>query len=601
VTSFGDTVRETYALTGRKRRWRWVLLLVLALLRTGLEAVGALLIYTLLQLVSDPAAGAQLPLVGQIEDVLPDVEPNLLAVGAAVTVGVFFLVRAVFLVVHSYVEARIAHNVGADLATRLVRGYVSLPYLFHTQRNSATLVRNTFDSVQQFVNYVLGPLLTLVADTLLVVGLLVVLLSLSPLATLIAIAVLGTLMWILLHLVQPRLKALGRQAQDARGESLKALQQSLGGIRDIRLLGKETHFVRRFSDQRRALARAEYINGAISEVPRAMIEAGLVLFIVVVFGVAVTAGAGVTDLLSTLGLFAYAAWRMLPSLRFIVSALNSLKFSTAILEDLSVDLARGEAAMEARGTLERAGPTDARGFSSTIEVRDLWFRYDEAAEPALREIDLTIRKGESIGICGPTGGGKSTLVDLLVGLLQPTSGAVLVDGRPLDAYPGWWFRQLGVVSQEVFLLDDTLRKNIAFGLPDDEIDEELLERSVRRAQLDDVVATLPAGLDTVVGERGARLSGGQRQRVSIARALYREPSVIVLDEGTSALDSATEAAFVAALAELKQGRTLITVAHRLSTVRRADRIVVVEGGRIAAEGTYEDLLERSELFRALAR
>jgi ATP-binding cassette subfamily C protein len=250
----------------------------------------------------------------------------------------------------------------------------------------------------------------------------------------------------------------------------------------------------------------------------------------------------------------------------------------------------------------RPDPDVAR-FADRLQLEGVRFTYapdEPSVRPALLGVDLTVRRGEFLGICGPTGGGKSTLLDLLVGLLQPTAGTISVDGRPLDAAPAWWWSQLGVVSQQVFLTDDTLRRNIAFGVSSAAIDEARLARCVERAQLTEMVAGLPEGLDTIVGERGIRLSGGQRQRVAVARALYREPPVIVLDEGTSALDGATEARLIAALDEIAPDRTLIAVAHRLDTLRGADRIVVVADGRIEASGTYDQLVDTSRLFRELA-
>jgi ATP-binding cassette, subfamily B, bacterial PglK len=239
-------------------------------------------------------------------------------------------------------------------------------------------------------------------------------------------------------------------------------------------------------------------------------------------------------------------------------------------------------------------------FDREIRLDKVTLRYEGANVEALTDINVTIRKGESIGIVGPTGGGKTTLVDVIVGLLEPTRGALLVDGVDIRDCPEAWQRNLGMVSQDPFLVDDTLRRNIALGLEQHVIDESRVLEVVRVAQLADVVAGLPEGLDTVVGERGVRLSGGQRQRVAIARALYRDPSVIVFDEGTSALDNATEAQLQRALEELRADRTLIAVAHRLSTVVDSDRILFVSGGRIADSGTYAELLERCSGFRQLA-
>jgi ATP-binding cassette, subfamily B, bacterial PglK len=596
---FVRMVGQTLRLLGSERRWRWALLVGLALAVTAFEAVGAMLVFTLLGLVGGGEEGMVLPVVGDITAWLPDASTRTLQLGVATAVAVFFLIRAGVVIGQHYLQARLVNNAGARLANHLVRGYLAMPYLEHTRRNSAELVRNAFDSVQHLVTQVMKPAVEVTAEVILVVGLTLLLLVVSPVAVLVALAVLGPAVWLLLKIVQPKLKRLGRESQVSRQGSLLAIQQGLGGFRDIRLLGREDEFARVFARHRGVMSRTQYMRAALSELPRALIETSLVLVIVIVFVTAILAGQGAEAMLSTLGVFAYAGLRLQPSLRKVVSGLNNMRFGQAVLDDLLTDRLHVDELL--RVQRERRTHAGRAGLQRSIEVRGAAFSYAPEGQPALHDVDLTIRKGEFVGICGPTGGGKSTLIDLITGLLQPTEGAVLVDGEPLGPEPAWWHAHLGVVSQSVFLIDDTLRRNIAFGRPDEEIDEALLDRTVERAQLRDVVAGLPEGLDTVVGERGIRLSGGQRQRVAIARALYREPDVVIFDEGTSALDAATEAALVGALDELKAGRTLISVAHRISTVRNADRIVVVEGGRIAAQGTYDELLEHSELFRSLAR
>jgi ATP-binding cassette, subfamily B, bacterial PglK len=600
MVMFARTVRETLRLLGRDGRWRWALLVVLALVVAGFEALGAMLVYSLMGLISGEAGAMSLPVVGDLTARFSDIPLRTLQLAVAGLVAGFFLVRALIVVGEVYVQSRFVYNAGRRLSNHLVRGYLAMPYLSHTQLNSSELVRNAFDSVQSLVNQVLKPAVHVLAETVLVIGLTAVLLVVTPQATLIALAVLGPAVWLLLVVIQPRLKRLGRASQESRRGTLLAMQQALGGIRDIRLLGREREFASSFAQQRGIMARTAYLKHTLAELPRVLIETTFVLVIAVVFVLAVLTGDGPEALVSTLGVFAYAGLRLQPSLRKIVQGLNHIRFGSAIVEDLLEDRARVDAALEVRGAADAAGPQD-RPFSRAIELRGVSFSYAPDAPPALREIDLTIRRGEFLGICGPTGGGKSTLIDLIVGLLQPTHGEVLVDGRPLGEHPAWWYAQLGVVSQSVYLIDDTLRANIAFGRPEATIDDDLLQRSIDRAQLREVVAELPHGLDTIVGERGVRLSGGQRQRVAVARALYREPAVIVLDEGTSALDGATEAALVAAVDDLKTGRTLISVAHRIATVRQADRILVVAGGRIVADGNHDELLQGSELFRGLAR
>lgn len=591
---------RTLALLGPERRWRWAALVLMALTVAGLEAVGALLIYTLMSLVGGPGSAVALPLVGDLTDVFPGTSQETLLVSVALAVAGFFVIRGVVIVGQAYVQARLVNNAAANLSGHLVRGYLAMPYLLHTQRNSAELVRNSVVSVNDLSVQVVLPLAKIIAEFVVAVALFAVLFWTSPLATLLAALVFAPLIWILLRVIQPLLKKLARRAQTAKTESLKAVQQALGGVRDIKLLGREAHFARVFLDQRREYAKTAYVRQALMDLPRALIETTLVLTIVAVFVIAVIRDGGTEGLLSTLGVFAYAGLRLQPSLRGVVQALNEMKFGAAVLDDLEEDRGQVDEAIERD---RHRSTSEAEPFELRRELRfdHVEFGYDPDARPALQEVDLVIRRGEFIGICGPTGGGKSTLVDLIAGLLEPTAGEIHVDGRELHEHRHAWWRQLGVVSQSVFLVDDTIRNNIALGRPPGKIDEDRLRRTVRRAQLEDVIADLPEGLDTHVGERGIRLSGGQRQRIAIARAFYREPSVLILDEGTSALDAATESALVAAIDELQEGRTLIAVAHRISTVRRADRIFVVEGGRIVTEGQYSELFERSELFRALAQ
>ncbi|HEX9888286.1 MAG TPA: ABC transporter ATP-binding protein, partial [Nitriliruptorales bacterium] len=483
----------------------------------------------------------------------------------------------------------------ARLSVRLLRGYLAMPYEFHLQRNSSQLIRNTFDSVQVLVRDVLEPAARLVSEAFTALAVLVVLLVIAPSATLLALAILGPAIAVLLVVVHPRVKRLGITSQEMSGASLQSLAQSLEGIRDIKVLGRESAFKREFAQQRVRYARAQYLRGGARELPRAALETLLILFIIGFFAVTVFTGGSTGDSLSILGLFAYAALRLKPSLSAILAGLNSVKFAVPAIDELDADLE-----LLAREASYPDHDVTPLPFQDRIEVVDLGFAYDQAAGPALRGIDLTIRRGEAIGIVGPTGGGKSTLVDILLGLLRPTTGRVLVDGADLHEHAAAWQRNIGVVPQAVFLIDATLRANIGLGLPADEIDAGQLAEAVELAQLGPFVRSLPDGLDTMVGERGVRVSGGQRQRIAIARALYRGPSVLFLDEGTSALDNLTEAELVRALDALRGQRTIVTVAHRLTTVRACDRIVMLEDGTITGAGSFDELMESHAGFRALA-
>lgn len=588
------TFRRALRLAGRDRRARWILLILLALVVTGFEAAAAVLIYVLLGLVSGVDDALVLPVVGDVSSRLGDREPNEVLLPAVTAIAVFFLLRAGVLVLQTYVERRVLENAGAALSARLLRGYLDMPYAFHTRRNSAELIRNAHDTAREVTRDVFATCLLLVTEALLVLGILVVLVVTEPLATLLAAATLGPVLYLLLKVVHPRLKTLGRTSQAMHQASLQALQQSLEGIRDIKVTGSERFFVHGFVRSRRELARAQYLRGLLSRLPQVLMETTLILAIVAAFGAAVAFGGTALQALPVLGLFAYAAMRLKPSLNRIVASLNATRFATVALEQLDSDLRQ----VEQHRTSSRR-PATRLPFRSELRVDDVSFRYDPAGPDVLHRISFTVRPGESIGIVGPTGGGKSTLVDVLLGLLEPTGGHVRVDDTDLHDDVRGWQANLGVVPQALFLLDDSLRRNVALGVDDRDIDEDRVREVVRLAQLDDCVAELPAGIDTVIGERGIRLSGGQRQRVAIARALYRRPAVLVFDEGTSALDNRTEAELMRALTDLRGRHTLIAVAHRLTTVRGCDRVLVIDHGRIVATGTYEELATAEGVFRRL--
>jgi len=607
VQSLSDSLRLLGTVLGSERRWRWSLLVALALLVTVMEVAGAVLVFGLLGVVASPGETIDLPLVGDLEALIPSQLTVDHRIVIASLVAGFFILRFIALIGRAYVQNRIINNAGAMVAARLLRGYLRLPYILHTQRSSAELVRNTYSSTERLVSQALRPMIEVVAESLLMIGLGAVLVLASPSATLLALVVLGPTVLLLQRWVHPRLRKYGLQTQDASAASISAVQQTFGGIRDIKLLGADEAFIREHQHQRLKLSRAQHLAQTLYELPRTAIETSLVLVIVAVFLFAVVRGAAVSQLMSTLGLFAYAGLRMQPSLQRVVAGLNLLRFSAALLEDLAADQRlvqhwQDALSEQSSSDSEMGNPNHPQfEFTKSIVTTGVTFAYGTGSSPALRDIDLTVLKGDFVGICGPTGGGKSTLIDLLAGLLEPSSGAVSVDGRPLGREPSWWWAQLGVVSQSVFLLDDTLTANIAFGASPEQIDMDRLMNCVVEAQLREVIESLPQGLETVVGERGIRLSGGQRQRVAIARALYKNPPVLILDEGTSALDTTTEAALVKAIERSGRERTVIAVAHRISTLRDADRIVVVADGRICDVGTYDELLRSSEIFRNLAR
>jgi len=587
------TVRQAFRLIGRDNRTRWILLIFVALIASGFEVVGAALVYLLLGLVADPSSEAALPVLGNVRDGF-DVGQDALLLGLATAMGIFFVLRAFVHIGETYLQNRVAHNAGASLATRLFQGYLAMPYAFHLSRTSADLIRNSHQAVQSLVNEVFMPVIKVAAETIIVIAMLALLLAIAPAATALAVVVIGGAAILLLAVIQPRLKRIGKRAHRLQRETLGMLQQSLHGIRDIKVLGREQAFALRYKEARVQLARVSYLRTTATDIPKTVMELALLGYILVVFAGSILFVRGAEQTVAVLGLFAYAGLRLQPSLQKIIAGLNNLKYAAAPIEDLASDL-------QLISAQEVASPPDAAlHFEQELRVDDLSFRYETGHRDALVGVSLVVRPGEVLGICGPTGGGKTTLVDLMIGLLEPTDGRVTVDGVDVRHHAPEWQLNLGVVPQMVFLTDESLRENIALGVPRDQIDEDAVNEAVELAQLRGYIESLPDGLDTVVGERGVRISGGQRQRVAIARALYRRPEVLVFDEGTSALDNTTERELMSALARLRGRHTILLIAHRLTTVRDADSIIVIENGRISGQGDYETLLRENEAFRSLA-
>jgi ATP-binding cassette, subfamily B, bacterial PglK len=594
-----ETARQLLSFIEREHRAAWIGLALLSVTVTGLEVAAALLIFLTTRLLADPGASLDLPVVGDIRARFPGMDDRQILVLAMAVIAGFFLIRASVALAQSFLRARVAERTGVRLATRLFRGYLRMPYPLHLQRNSSELIRNVTDAVNDVVDYTLTPALRLASELLVMIGIGIALVISAPLAAGLAVALFVPLMMVLLRVVQPHISELGSRSHHLARSVLEALQQSLHGFRDITLLGRESYFHDRYRATREKIARTRYLRQFLGEVPRIALETGLILFVTLFLGIAVAGGGSPQESLAVLGMFAYAALRILPSLNHSVLLINDLKFGTAAAADVYRDLTtlEGSSAVPSGTDPRDAAPLP---LHDAIRLEQVTYRYPGTDRDALLGLDLDVRQGEMIGLVGPTGGGKSTLVDVILGLLPPTEGRVLVDGVDIQDNLAGWHRNLGVVPQAVYLMDDTLRRNIALGFGDEEIDEERVHEAVRLAQLDEFVAELPEGLNTLVGERGARISGGQRQRVAIARALYRRPVVLVFDEGTSALDTLTEAELLRALTSLRRERTMMIVAHRLTTVHGCDRILLVDGGRIIDAGSFDQLVQRNPTFRSMA-
>jgi ABC-type multidrug transport system fused ATPase/permease subunit len=508
---------------------------------------------------------------------------ELVAYGMAALFGVYAL-KASFLGLVAWRQSKFVFDLEVACAARLFKGYLNQSYVFHLQHNSAHLLRNATTLVAELSQTIQQTLL-LVTEVCVMAGITLLLLVTEPVGAILVVSLLGGAGWAVNQLVRKRMLVWGRAREFHENQKMQHLQQGLGGIRDVKLSGRETFFQDRFVEHAIGSGRVSQRRVAMKSIPRLWLEllavGGLAGLVLVMLG----RGKAVETLLPTLGLFAAAAFRLMPSVNRIIDGLQSLRFNLPVINVLHEELGHTE---------ENPQPSETTNtpvsFTRDIKMDVVTFRYPQAQRDSLCELSLVIPKGASVGFIGGSGAGKSTLIDVLTGLLHPSAGAVRVDDLDIAGNLRGWQSQIGYVPQSIYLTDDTLRRNVAFGVPDSQIDEAAVRRAIRAAQLDDHVATLLEGLNTLVGERGVRLSGGQRQRIGIARALYHDPQVLVLDEATSALDADTEAGVMEAVGALHGAKTILIVAHRLSTVAKCDQIYRLDQGRIVQSGSAHSVL-----------
>ena len=570
-------------------------LFVLMVLASVLEMVGVGLFMPLLQMLVVPGSMSSIPLLAGLYDNLNNPDEDRLLIYFCVAMVVFFAIKAVALGIIIYVQNRFVSQRQSLFAKRLLRHYLAQPYVFHLQHNSMELIRNvTFLSSRMFTKGLL-PILQFVMESFFVIGIFIVLLLVDPVSTLAMAIVLSGAVGIFYLWMRTRVQEWGRRSIEYDGEMLLWVNQALNAVKETKLYRREEFFAQAFGKP--ALGRAKYMSRSMTapHLPRLFIEAvaisAMAVMVIILVGYS---DADSPSVLPILGLFAVAAVRLMPSLSKLVGAITTFRENAAAVNAVHTDLFENNQADEI--SIDEAITLPPLSFSEHLKMEKLAYHYPNATGPTLFAIDLKIERGHSVAVVGRSGSGKTTLIDLILGLLKPTEGAILADGQDVFSNLADWQRRIGYVPQDVYLIDDTLRRNIALGFADDEIDDGAIKRALSMAQLNSVVSDLPLGLDTVVGERGARLSGGQRQRIGIARALYHDPEVLVMDEATSALDSETEIEIARAIDKLSGEKTLIIIAHRLSTVRHCDQIVLLDNGRIVDCGGFDEMAGRNANF-----
>jgi ABC-type multidrug transport system fused ATPase/permease subunit len=470
---------------------------------------------------------------------------------------------------------RYAYGLRAKIEIALLTRYLDQGWLFHTRVNSAVLIRNLTTETYALMTYIFLPGLYGAAEALLLIGITAGLLYIDPTTTLIIMASFCASGGIFILLTRRRSRRIGIDRQLYSGRAFKALHHAFHAIKDIKIFGVEHSFAAAYKEEKSRYLEAERRTTFLELMPLMWIELCLVISLTLAVMIMVGQGRDIGTLLPVLGVFGGAALRLSPSISRLLRVFQDVHFGVTALNVIVADL-RPNQEQPAKLFPRRPSGGDCEGYLAASEIS---FAFDRA-KPLFSGISLSLKRGEMIGVFGPSGSGKSTLVDVMLGLLTPSSGELVFHEKVIADDLRGYRRQIGYVPQAIYLLDETIRKNVAFGVPESEIDDESVWRALEIAQLKPLVRSYERGLDTEVGERGVRLSGGQRQRLGIARALYSDPEILFLDEATSALDPRTEAEFMDTIRALRGSKTIIIVAHRSSTLKFCDRVFELRGGRL---------------------
>lgn len=567
-------IQKFKVLLSEKQRRTALVLLTLMVFGTALEMLGIGLVIPFILVLMNPEIYLENPITSRLLQFFGNPSHDVVILSAmAIMIAIYFF-KSAFLTFLSWRRAGVAYDLHADLSQRLFVIYLAQPYTFHLRRNSAELIRNVSVEITALTGQVVIPAMLLVAEGLAFIGICGVLLYVEPIGSALACLIVGGFVALLYGLIRNKILGWGRYRQFHEGMKIQHLQQGLGSIKDVLLLGKELDFHDRFRKHAEESAKAGRYRTAFQPIPGYWLEFLGVVGLVVLVMAMILQGRSSSAIIPTVGLFGAAAFRLIPAVNRMLTAAQSIRYGAPVIETLYNELCLPEYNKSTIGTPNL-------NFTERLELDDVTFSYPDDESSVVNGVSLTIKKGETIGLIGGSGAGKSTLLDLILGLLKPQSGTICVDGKDIFSVLHSWQSLIGYVPQSIFLTDDTLIRNVAFGLRDDDIDKNLVLESLHAAQLDQFLLDLPSGLETVVGERGVRLSGGQQQRIGLARAFYRNPKILVFDEATSSLDAKTESEVMKSILAARSDKTLIISTHRTSGLDQCDHVYKIDNGKLS--------------------
>lgn len=573
----------------KKQKLQSVLLCVGLFVGALLELVGVSFITQLVTLISNPEKIHSNEIMQYCYDFFNMTSDRQFFLFVVIALIFVYLIKNLYLLWINYVQYTFVFNNQLRLSGRLIDCYLKKPYTYHLDNNSAEMVRNVMLDSERFFQMLLSIFLTL-SEILVSALLCVFLLIVDPVITISVVAILAVFTGLYLILFKGKAKKYGKTNQIYDGKMHQSINQALGAVKDIKILHREKYFADSFLAYGKKKMTAVRNNNVLGQFPKYLIETVCIGTVLLVLVFKIYKGEDLNTMIPQLAAFAIAAFKLLPSVSKINNYANLIVFLKPsvdlIYRDIkdTEDMVNYEIADESGNIIEinddGSQNKDTCYVADKISINNIVYRYPHTDRDVLNGISFEIPLGKSIGFIGESGSGKSTLADVILGILTPTSGTVMYGNMDVHKHPLKWSKKLAYIPQSIFLCDDTIRNNVAFGIDEDKIDDEKVWKALREAQLEQFVKSQPDGLDSMVGERGVRISGGQRQRIGIARALYDNPEILVLDEATSALDTGTESAVMEAIDKLSGTMTLIIIAHRLTTIKNCDYVYKVENGNI---------------------
>ena len=571
-------------LLDHKQKATMVFLVFVMLIGAVLEALGITLVLPIMQAIIDPESILENQYhMGDLYRLCGAESMKQFAVMMMIAIVVVFALKNIYLFLEQKILLRFIYRNQFETSNRMMINFMKRPYEYYLNANTAIIQRNITSDINNVYALILN-ILQMTSEVIVFVILIGVLVVMDPWMTLAIAALLVVVLLVIKKFLKPVMIKAGKENQDYYSGLYQWIAESVDAVKEIKIANRENYFITEYSN---GYVNAVQKNSLYSSTPRLLIEwifmTGIVLYLLI----QVVGGSGdLTALVPQLGAFAVAAARLLPSANRMNTYMTNISYFQPFLDNVSENLQEEIHDKNISYRVEDYDPGDSAEklpVLSEIQLKDIVYHYPDSDVKIFDHASVTFPVGKSVGIVGSSGGGKTTLINIMLGLLRPESGQILADGVDVQTNYRGWLRNIGYIPQSIYMLDTTIRKNVAFGVPDKDIDDEKVWRALKEAQLDEHVRSLPEGLDTRIGQNGIRFSGGQKQRIGIARALFEDPEVLVLDEATSALDNETEAAIMESVNRLHGRKTLIIIAHRLETIEKCDMVYCVEGKGVVRE------------------